>query len=53
MTIEEQLKYAKLDGLINEDGTSNVISAEKLAADAYLTAEYNQILINTLMEGNA
>lgn len=51
MTIEEQLKYAKLDGLINKDGTSNVVPVDELATDAYLTAEYNRILINMLMEG--
>ena len=51
MTIDEQLEIAKQNGLIADDGTSNVISADELASEAYLTAEYNQILINMLMEG--
>lgn len=50
MTIEEQLKLAKEDGLIDNDGSSNILNIEELASNAYLKAEYNEILINTLME---
>lgn len=52
MTIEEQIAIAKESGLIDEDGTSNVITLEDIATEAYLKAEYNQILIDILMEGN-
>lgn len=52
MTLAEKLALAKKSGLIAEDGTSNVITLEEVATDAYLKAEYNQILINILMEGN-
>lgn len=53
MTVEEKIAYAKKCGLIAEDGTSNVITLEDIAAEAYLKAEYNQILINFFMEDNA
>ncbi len=52
MTLAEKLALAKKAGLIAEDGTSNVITLEDIATEAYLKAEYNQILINILMEGN-
>ena len=52
MTLEEKLALAKESGLIDEDGTSNVITLEDIASEAYLKAEYNQILIDVLMEGN-
>lgn len=52
MTFEEKLALAKESGLIAEDGTSNVIILEDIASEAYLRAEYNQILIDILMEGN-
>ncbi len=46
------MAIAKESGLIAEDGTSNVIILEDIASEAYLRAEYNQILIDILMEGN-
>ncbi len=52
MTVDEQIAIAKESGLIDEDGTSNVITLEDIASEAYLKAEYNQILIDILMEGN-
>ena len=52
MTLAEKLALAKKSGFIAEDGTSNVITLEDIAAEAYLKAEYNQILIDILMEGN-
>nr|DAQ09706.1 MAG TPA: hypothetical protein [Caudoviricetes sp.] len=51
MTLEEKIELAKECGLIDDDGASNVIIVEDIATDAYLTAEYNQILINLMMEG--
>lgn len=50
MTIEEQIAIAKEDGLIDEDGNSNVFSVQDMAQDAYLKAEYNSVLLELLME---
>ncbi len=50
MTIEEQIAMAKEDGLIDEDGSSNVFPLQDMAQDAYLKAEYNSVLLEILME---
>lgn len=50
MTIEEQIAMAKEDGLIDENGESNIFPLQDMVEDLYLTSEYNSILINMLVE---
>lgn len=50
MSRDEQIEIAKESELIDSDGNPNNYPVQDIAEEAMLKAEYNEILINLIME---